>query len=86
MASYQVCAHVGWEELSDSTVVVSLKGGAYYEFSGSAKIIWDLISKGQSVQQIVDQLINIFGISAQTATEDLNAFLQELISEGLIIS
>ena len=84
MSILQISPHVGWKVLSDTTVVVSLIGGNSYNFSGSSKLIWDLIIEGKPKEDIILCMAEKYTLSHETATADLDAFIKELLLDNLV--
>ena len=85
MDKYQVQNYVGWQQVEDELVVVSLKGGAHYNFTGTSKKIWELICQHFSIEQIADEFVSIYKIDRRSAHADIENFVNELLLEELII-
>jgi hypothetical protein len=70
--------------LGDDIVVLSPDGKVLHTFSDSACFIWKRIDGEHTVEEIVSEIMDEYGVEAETARSDMSAFLAELANLGLI--
>jgi hypothetical protein len=71
-------------ELDDEIIVLSPEGNVLHSFEGSARFIWDLIDGLNTIDAILDSIINEYQVEPGTARNDLERFLIELQDLSLI--
>ena len=75
----QFSADVGGE-----FVVLSLTTGTYYGLAEVASRIWEMILEGTTVGEIEERLLAEFDAEPERCRADLQGFLGELASRGMI--
>ncbi|MCX7412114.1 MAG: PqqD family protein [Planctomycetia bacterium] len=73
------------ENFGDEIVAVNLDTGVYYSMHGSAATIWKLLQEGQAVDHIAAALAAAHDAAPATISADVDAFLDRLADEKLII-
>lgn len=71
-------------KIDDELVMVNINQGAYYTMNAVATRIWELLVEDRSVDELVELLTNEYAIDRATCTEEVNAFLQTLIKNGIV--
>jgi hypothetical protein len=71
-------------ELDGETVLLSIKNGQYYKLDAVATRIWQLLEEPQSLESLVDQLLAEYEVERDQCTTDVQGYLDELESEGLL--
>jgi hypothetical protein len=66
------------------TVLLDAEKGVYYGLEGPARVIWDMLENECTVDGICNSLLERYDIDAATCTRDTMAFLEELLSNGLV--
>jgi hypothetical protein len=74
-----------FEAFEDETVLINLDSGNYYSFSGSGALIWDLISSGRSIGEVVSQLQQRFPDAAAQIEPSVHDFVRKLVEENLVL-
>lgn len=75
-------------EFADEYIVVPT-GEAAAQFNGmmnlteTAAFIWREVQAGKTREEIVDNMLKEFDIDVETATRDVNGFIDELIVVGI---
>jgi hypothetical protein len=72
-------------DLDGRVVVLSVRGGAYFDFNGVASEIWHLLSEPRSVGELFDTLSQSHEVDATTLSRDVLPFLQTLIEQRLVL-
>lgn len=86
MKFYQVNRpDVVMESFEGELVLVQMKSGNYYSLQGSAPLIWDLIDRGSSLEQIGDLLVARHGEDAGEIRRSVRNLVEELVAESLIV-
>jgi hypothetical protein len=75
--------------VADEAIVVPIRRGAadldsIYTFNETGTTLWSLIEKGLDPAGLVAHLQQKYGLSAEQAKLDAQAFLEELAKEGLV--
>ena len=73
-----------WRELGDEIVVLDARGAVYLAFQGSGAIVWRLLADSTTRDGIVEALVEIYGIDATRAADDVSQFLSTLNERGLL--
>jgi len=69
----------------EGAVLLQLDRGAYKTLNVTGRVIWDELCRGVTTDEVVDALHARYPTVPETRIEnDLNAFLHELESRGLI--
>lgn len=71
-------------ELDKETILMSLDAGAYYGVAGTARIVWEKLSSPRTFAVLVNELVAEFAITPEKCAEELQRFLAEMESEGLL--
>lgn len=71
-------------ELESETVLLNLESGVYYGLNESGTETWNLLQEPIQVSELRDRLCEKFGMDQARCEEDLLAFLEGLLEEGLI--
>lgn len=72
-------------ELIDSEVVImNLKSGNYYSARKTGALLWEWLRSGLTVAAMGSRLAEIYGADESAYAADLAAFVDCLLSEGLI--
>jgi hypothetical protein len=71
--------------LDGEVLVIEEATGAYFSLSGPAASVWIAIGNGRSLDQIAASVGHHHGVESRTVRDDVESFLQELRSEGLVV-
>ena len=66
------------------TTIVTEHDGGYFELDPVGSTIWEGVSAGTRVQDLVNRVALDFAIDRETAARDLSEFLAALADRGLI--
>jgi hypothetical protein len=70
--------------IDGETIVLNMENGAYYSFLNSGALIWELLMKGASLDQVAAGLLRA---SERKISEDqIRSFVSELEKENLIVA
>lgn len=72
------------EEIDDEVVVLDLEGNQYFGLNEVGWLIWRAIDERQaSIDEIVDEIVDRFDVSDNTARGDAEAFIGQLLESEL---
>jgi hypothetical protein len=80
----QLHPDVVFRVLGDGAVLVNLASNEVFEFNDTGAAIWDHLSRGESIDEVVPRLMATFEVDRETAEHDVAAFVDELTSRGLL--
>jgi hypothetical protein len=73
-----------WREIEDEVIAVDVKTSTYLSANGSGMLLWQELAKGTTKETLVDRLVEAYGIGRERAEADVDGFLEELGSRGLL--
>jgi hypothetical protein len=73
-----------WREVDGEIVALEAATATYLGGNRTATTLWRALAEGTSREQLVDRLRAEFGVEAETAGRDVDAFVAELDSRGLL--
>jgi hypothetical protein len=74
-----------WREADGEIVVLDLKASVYVSMNRSARVLWERLAEGADRSDLVDVLQKRYGISAEIAGRDVDAFLQGLQERAILV-
>jgi Coenzyme PQQ synthesis protein D (PqqD) len=75
---------VVWREVADELVVLELTTSTYLTLNGTAKRIWEGLSSGTTVDELVAMVSDHYGVPLDTARSDVESFLEALDERSLL--
>jgi hypothetical protein len=76
--------HVVYETVESETIVMNLINGNYFSFDGVGPIIWELLTQGLPVSQIIQIICDRFGLSEGEILKSVSEFVAQLEKNELI--
>lgn len=73
-----------WREVGDEVVVLDVSTATYLTLNGSARRLWKRLDAGASREDLVRELVGAYGIAAELAGADVDAFLASLHGRDLL--
>jgi Coenzyme PQQ synthesis protein D (PqqD) len=73
-----------WREIDNELVAVDMASSTYLSANRSGALLWQMLAAGTTHAELVEQLADQFGISADRAASDVDAFLQGLDGRELL--
>ena len=71
-------------DIDDEKVLMSLEGGEFFSLKGTALATWELIDGERDRDGLAAELATRYAASEETVGPDIDSFLAELQSAGLI--
>lgn len=78
--------HVIHEIIEGEAILVNLETGSYYSSDQVGAVIWDGIENGMGAEQIVTAVSQAYTGDASAIETGVNAFLQQLQDERLVLA
>jgi hypothetical protein len=76
---------LSWREIDDEVIAVDVETSTYLAANEAGTLLWrQLGGSGATRQELVDLVVQTYGIDAERAAGDVDAFLAELKSKGLL--
>jgi len=88
-ARYERNREVVSRKIAGELVIVPVRNGAgdlnsLYTLNPVGCVLWDLMSEGHTIPEMVERVCEEFEVSAPQAQQDIEAFLDSLLSERLV--
>jgi hypothetical protein len=74
-----------WREVDGEVVVLDRRSWMYMGINGSGMLLWKLIVEGASLSRLVESLRDAYELDAEVAQRDVEAFLELLSSQNLLV-
>ena len=70
--------------LDDEAVILDLQKSAYFGTEGVGRLVWEKMQSPITVSAMLDEIVEQYEVSMETAQDDLLVFLQHLLDQSLI--
>lgn len=80
---YRRGTHVAWQLVQNEAILVDLSAGNTLGLNATGSIVWQHL-EDESVEVLAERVANAFSIDSGTARNDVEAFLDHLLSRGLV--
>lgn len=82
----QVNSHdVAWREIGDELVVLHMATARYLTINGSGALLWHRLIDGATRSQLVETLVDRFGLASTQADSDVAVFVEALDKCKLLV-
>lgn len=71
-------------DIDQEKAMLSITKGKYYGLDAVGGVIWESISRPQSVQEIIAALMEKYQVEESTCRKDVCLFLSQMHAEGLV--
>jgi hypothetical protein len=75
---------VVWREVGDEVVVYGAERSEYLATNATATLLWPLLAHGATLTALAGVLSERWGVSPEQARGDVEAFVTELRTQGLL--
>lgn len=75
---------VSWREVNGEVIALRHESSEYLSTNGTGTLIWTALADGASRLELAELLVSRFGIDADRAAADVDAFVDLLASRGLL--
>lgn len=73
-----------WKEVDGLVVVLLVSSGYFIELNKIGSVIWKLLALGKTVNEVIDAMAETYDVSNEKLSSDVNAFIEEMMSQGLL--
>jgi hypothetical protein len=73
-----------WREVDDEIVVLEARGSTYLSVNNSGVLLWRLLARGTTRDELVAGLVEGYGIDADVAGADADRFLDAVRAAELL--
>lgn len=73
-----------FQQLQDEAVLLNLDSGQYFGLDPVGTRIWNLLTEGQSLPQIVSTIVAEFDVGGERCEADLLKLIGDLEGQGLV--
>ncbi len=75
---------VTWQQVDGHVVVLDLRSSLYLELNPAGSLLWNALLDGAPDDQLPGVLVDAYGLPAETAQRDVEAFLEQLRQQQLL--
>ena len=75
---------ITWREIDGDLVILDLRSSTYLTANASGSVLMRQLTEEQTLPQLVQALVDAFGIPAPRAQQDVQMFIDELSERGLL--
>lgn len=80
----QISKKLMGKKLDGEWVFLNLDNGEYYGLNETGSLVWDKLSEGRSVEEILDRLEETYRVDRTVLEKDVRNLLKELSRGGLL--
>lgn len=73
-----------YQNVGNEVVLLDMSNQAYYGLDSVAADIWKLLMAHGEQGEVINQLVALYNVDAQTAREDLERLVEELLAANLL--
>ena len=82
--TFQILPHALNRNLDGQIVILDMSSGVYYGLDEVGARVWQLMSDGKSLAQIIDELLAEYSVERGELEQDILRLSEELITRNLI--
>jgi Coenzyme PQQ synthesis protein D (PqqD) len=71
--------------MDGEAILINLSNGIYYSMDKVGAVVWELVEKNFSPEEMVAFIINRYDVESEQAQTDVERLLKELVDEKLIL-
>ena len=75
---------VAWREVDGEVIALGLETSTYLGANTAGSLLWKRLAEGTTRAALVGELVSTFGLEASHAEADVDVFLDDLRSRGLL--
>ena len=76
---------LAWRQVADDLVMLDTEAGRYHAVNPSGAVLWDRLSAGCTVGELVSGLVERYPDAADRAADDVARFLSDLDTRGFLV-
>jgi hypothetical protein len=76
---------VSWRRVGETLILLDFRTSMYFTLEETAVWIWERIAKGGDVDELAREMSGEFSVEESVARRDIDAFIDSLEAESLIV-
>jgi hypothetical protein len=72
------------DDMDGEIIILNTESGKYFSTEKTGAIIWEMFSNGYTIDEVINALSNLFSSQEEEIKKDINVFLSQVITEGLL--
>lgn len=72
-------------EVDGEIVMMNIETGTYISLNHTGKSIWNILETPCSIDSIISQLVDIYGITKEQCEADVFPFLEQLFEQKILV-
>lgn len=81
---YKVADDILFRQVENEAILLHIPSGTYYSLSETSIIFWQSLSNSEPLTSAIDKIVAEYEVERDRILEDLQSFLQDLSTCGLI--
>ena len=74
-----------WKKVDRDVVILDIETGVYYDLNEAGARIWELALNLNSLEEIVEELLNTFDGERDVVYRDTKKILQDFLDENILL-
>ena len=75
---------LAWRTVDDEMIAIDVRDSTYLTANDSGALLWAALAAGTTREALASNLVEAYGIDADTAAADVERFLNDLRERGLL--
>jgi hypothetical protein len=75
-----------WRQVDDETMLLALDSSMYLGLNHTGTEVWPMMVNGATREELVERLVSLFGIDAERAAADIDAFVAACDEHDLLVT
>jgi hypothetical protein len=71
-------------KIGDEVVMLDMDSGFYFGLNSVASIIWGMLEKAISFEEVINELMKEYNVDRQTCENDTRSFWNQLLERNII--
>ena len=71
-------------KIGDEVVMLDMDSGFYFGLNSVASIIWEMLEKAISFEEVINELMKEYNVDRQTCEKDTRSFWDQLLERNII--
>jgi hypothetical protein len=71
-------------KIGDEVVMLDMDSGFYFGLNSVASIIWGMLEKSTSFEEVINELMKEYNVDRQTCENDTRSFWDQLLERNII--
>lgn len=84
-ARWKFAPHAAWRVVEQETIVLDLNTSVYFSLNDTASLVWKKLGEGASAPEIAQAVLEAYDVDEKSARADVDALVEELRKENLLV-